>query len=1326
MTVEIIPLETDTGPEIIPLEVARKSEQPGWIIPPVSERDEYGFRITPPKKEIQAGELAKAQAKPIIKQLGQAIEQIVLRPAAEVAVAAVEIPLTAVTAGAGTVVKGYGELFGINKLKQEGHALETIYTPIGEITKAVGQAFQYLDEAGSMVGEQNRIDFNRLLQEEFGMAPDIAGTIANVLGTSSETAIRALPYIMGIRHPRVQPIAPNLWPTVPDNFRGSSTQVPREIKQQEKRADVDFSTNFSVDNTGKVLWNNGLVQRTGELTKNDVLKLDDTTPTRSHADEVSSLKSLVDESNVQGITKIETKDVISDAMENQIGSLQHEGYTVKWADNLEIIIESDGIRTVKTTDGKPVAEVFPRKSIEANEIMTKEMEAALAEKAKREVDTEANKRIPRPKTPEIVDLRSVPELEKDLVKETEKTTYTTNAKGAVKFKTRDMLESVADDLPKRYVDWGRFAPFAGNWIPQSVVGILKNNQIAKWITSHIGREDQIKEMTKEQLLYESTIVHSLGRKKFEPSETALMPRLRQIQQKGGKIRDVFLELADKYDELGSKDETFKERTRTQVISDAMTRGLPRDQAEFVADTYIKSRQVTETVVGKVEATSSMLMKAGSKRGIFFEKHAGYIPHTWFGDFVTTLMDKETGKPLKTISSYSFWGKRKAEQRLKEEYPGERYSVKHEKRSFEKSDSAYEAIAHIIQAAERRGDEATVKALVEVQEKTGIRVHAKEREGARGFSWDAKTHGAETAMEGFINTTEAFTSAMLKADAGLRLKYKMDMLEQGPLSKLYPNSTKWARKYVEDYLGQKPFLDKAVDTLLSDAFGMQGARNVVDVGGKYITRASILMLQMVQIAAQPAQYKNTLVKLNSLAKEHGLTVDEIALIPFQAGLEVHNRSPDMQRALTEIAARGGIEQSLARMLYEQEGSYVKGSAKARYEIIKDVDKKLFSYPDEMQRMASAATFYHYLRKIGRDHDTAVTEAMKLTTDSSVGYTTVDRPAAYRGVTGAVLGKFGTWAASEIGQTLIALERMENKADVRTIATMIATTTAISGLTGLVGVKDADEVVKFTNSRGWTNTETPSVTIMKNAPDALAFGVIQSATETYFPAIGPLSFTRNMTQQPALSYFYRAGEALSTLGYKSIMGKASKLDEMRALMSLTPTTAKEFIRIAYENHKATLNPSTWYLKEGETLARRSMKDGALIYKYGPEDQHRAFLSMESLREHKLQMVSELIFSVDQGARNNYDAGVAFFVGQIVLRGDQSRFDPIIEDYTKEYGLDGKKFRKDVNAGVNKANIELKYRMLEGPSTKHTKGKYVQDLLDQDKKKQKEPEIIPLQQE
>lgn len=1063
----------------------------------------------------------------------------------------------------GTAAEGLTLLAGGSR-ETAGNVKEALtpvpFSPVGiPMAEAVSAPFEWYDKEGTRVGDTDREGMAWLLQDGLGMDKETAEVAANVFGTMTETSIRAIPYVLGLKAPaKAEPAAPRPY-------------TPAEIV---------------------------------------------------------SLKN-------------ETKTVDK-------GTLVNKGPEFR-----EKVVEPE-----LNTDIRPPQLDY-----------TKLQEAAKAEDTIRSVAKEIDSHIPRNPSTYVVDERPLHEIKPEL--------YDVRTEKNIKFGTGATEELTrvytprAKDLPDRYGEGGRLIPGRGQYISGTFVGVIKHNPILKWVTSQGRREDLYIKSQFHETMFGTDVKMVRGKPTYQSTDRGWVTKFSKLplDQRAEVIR-----LRDLLD-----DSSMTERPSRELLEGY---GLSKEAIDF----FYHDMDVLSKTVDRVNVTIKQLQKLGYNL-TEFPKYDRYNPHLWTGDFRTFVKDKQ-GNIITTVDNETIVGQKLSEKKLKEQF-GDKYEISSISRLDKTNDLSVEAINDMISKSSYTFPEqaAEIKAFLEAQKDIkGMSVHSLERKGARGFLGDpTKGLNPVKLSEEFQKSRETFVHGMLRKEASLRLRFNLDQLRQDPvLKKLYPNSIKYSERMIDDFIGKKTLADEIISKLTYKFLGQSGVNKAVGGLSSAMTYPLLLLGSIPNIAVQPFQIGYGVIKSIGMRNELGLSAGEVHGAWAKGMLDMlPGKSPEIRDVALTAGKRGAVSPEFIQFMHEADS--LQGRPLENKSLLRDTlsGKLAYSMPDEYSRLAQVFGFYETLKAAGKSHEVAKLDAIELSKQYSVPYNNLERPAAYRGTVGAVIGKFQTWSSNQYAQFLEHLDTA-NRGDLAPLATFLAYSATISGLFGFWGIQEADKVVEMVNKKFQTNHPLPSMSIAEVAPDWLAYGPIQSNLDYTVGTTNVPSFNRRLTSFPLIDFYSEVWESTTNLMAKK-MGFGSPPDKMdieRFLLSFAARSMHGPLKMYIE--RGDISP----LEEGETQLMHDPKKGKGTYRVDRDTQIVNYLGGKTMDQHKMSLVHRWIQSVEDNRKLTVKDWATYVAisSSMGVKVDLSKFK---EEVAREFKITPDEFNKAVRAAADGFNTSMEER-------------------------------------
>lgn len=1302
---------------------AGTNQDEGWIIPPRTEKDAQGFTLPMDQRaepKINEEELKQAQEVGVIPALAKTTGAF-SKEVAHVVGAGPEVAASTLLVPGWKAVAGLYGLGRIVKELSEGRPFEDIilddtliktmhdleYKPKSKYTElvfeGVGTAFEtsatalasHLAYGPDYVPELDRKNWSK---EEAQTRDALFESLKVSLFAAGDLSMAKA----GIGQVKQLEKAGQDFRTYQKDVTKDEQFAQEGMSGEWKPFGEDTTLtqghfHFEYDFTTPIKDKNGEV--TGQIkgTYNDhtrVATIDMAEHKGDAAEKTTALSSIIDSASRNNIT-VKSSDHISTA---DIAAAMHvartnKDVTVIRSKNIAYDIKNDG--TFFTADGRPAFEIIPKITAEGlAPHISRSWDQAIVENVAYDLQRKLRAIFPKITDNKYIETRAVDELVPALVKKTEL------VEGD---KKTNVFTATERDLPDRYADPNkRYKVGAGSWIPTSFIGWIRDNSIARYTSSMIGREETMITMEINRLLYGSDVKWSMGRPVLEPSKAGLLVQGRHLND---KQKEVFLDMLQNIQRYTDpvrakelKEQGLYDLTKTELEAYVSQFKLPREEALQVVGLYTSVREAIQSKVNALEGTSKRLNEAG-RPGIFFNKVLGYFPLKWDGDFITFA--KVNGETVHALTSRTKLGTLESESKLKQQYP--EAEISSEKRRISSNELNYETLYQLIQQASEEGNTKVVKFLRENLPQFGVMLHSKDRNFVQGFNWDRNTHGLEAAWEGYEKTLNKFLQEAMKAESGMRMNYALDVLGQGPISKLYPNAMDWSRATLADYMGKQVALDKIVDNIVGDYIGPSAVSKATNIGGKWVTRTKILFMHPIHLMMQATQYSKIMSKIDGLAQEYGVDVKNVQTVPVTSLQKLISKDPEYMELMNEATKQGAISTTFAQFMYEYEHSFE--GPQRTVKTIRDLDKRVYSYFDEMQRMTAVAGLYEFFRHHAKqDAITARTNAIELGNHYSVKYSGSETPAAYRGTTGAVIGHFQKWAANDAAQLIEALTKAHKNGNSAQAVALMASGIAISGVQGLWGVQDADKAITTLNSNIGTDYRTPSEYLASETPDALlpiVYGPVQWKTNTYATQTSLPGVSRSILNPIIVS---TAIEIATAWGKLTVGSPNTNLDYERAVLSITPSPMlAELVKRSFEDDS----------QEGdESWMAHSPKTGAAQVLVTKDTQWKRLLGTKDLYEWRVEKIAEWAHSISKSGDMQVQDLVHWMAAVITMDNGRNieKTEQLLSNITEKYGLDQGEIQKKLRKELEKMNIAYEDRIKKNEHEKRrTKGESVRKITD-----------------
>lgn len=1315
--------------------------------------------------------LEKDYSQPIGKEYSQSkesSERTVSQLKNDVIIGAAETLLSGATGVVGRAGAGLTRMFGESAetaQKVEEVATFPVTTPMGKaISKEVSKPFEWYSEEGTRIGQEDSRSLEWLIGDHWGVDKDTARVIAGVFGASTEAAIRAIPDLLAIKgvtpklpaFPKpyergVNPEAidskigdfvglestPTLAPLAPKPIETGSWKKPVEEPITQGRTyeevaiepEILTSTEFKKSAPYKVYeeFKPGIDKWTKEVLDKEgtSVGLYEGIIDKQKQEFVVRTQEVFEGSRKQGLGSTALKEVVDHALDNKLtvksDATLSEGAVGTWEslsktgdyivernpDAVEKVMSDGTNRLVSEEVGVPVFKVYDR-TLKGYEVSKpaidygKIQEAAIAEDLTRSVTKELNKPLDKQLTRNlstlIDDERPVHELKPDL--------YTVTTRQETKFGTGATTETIRSysptfkDLPDRYGVGGRLIPGRGQYISSGFLGRVKHNPLLRWVDSMGKREELWIKQKYHEEIFGTDVVMKRGKPVYQPTQRGWSVRFNELpldqRMLYGKARDIFDD-PQRAKELGRVDKT--------ILEDM---GLSKE----AIDLYYSTSDMYTRTVGSVNSTIREMKRVGYDLEEFTQ-YEGYNPHIWTGDFRTFIKDK-AGNVLRVVPNNTIVGRTLTEHRLKKEF-GDRYEISSVTKKSDLNDLSIDAINDlIVKAEEKFPEQATeIREFLNAQKDIkGMGVHGIHRKGAKGYLGDTSNHIDPVKVSAEIQqATETFVHGMLRKEASLRLRFNMDALRSDPaIARLYPNTLEYGQRAINDFLGKKTQADQIISTYTESFAGPSGVSKVVETGSKIMTYPVLLFHSVPNIIVQPFQIGYGVVKSVGLRNELGLSAGEVHVSWAKALKNMGpGKTPELKEVAIEAGKRGAVAPEFVQFMHETDA--LQGRPLQNRAWYKDMltGKLAYSVPDEYSRLAQVYGFYETLIAAKKPHKTAMLDAIALAKEYSVPYTNMERPAAYRGTVGVITGKFQTWSANQYAQMLEHWDTAKH-GDPAPLAEYMAYSALVAGIYGFWGVQEADYLVEKVNKLFGKEYKLPSMHIAEKAPDIIAYGPLQAATNYTTGSTTLPAFNRRLTSFPVID-FYAELTASTTNLLSKYMGLGSPVDKMdieRAMIAWAPRSMHGPLKVAIEKGDIYLLPKDY------TLLIHDSKTAAGSYRLDRQGQIVSYLGGKTIEDHKASMINRWVQGIEENRKLTLKDW-ATYVAISSSMGVPVDLEKFKEKVALEFKITPKEFSEAVSTAAKKFNTSIKERVFSTQSEKGRRaGAKFYELIEQDKPK------------
>jgi hypothetical protein len=341
--------------------------------------------------------------------------------------------------------------------------------------------------------------------------------------------------------------------------------------------------------------------------------------------------------------------------------------------------------------------------------------------------------------------------------------------------------------------------------------------------------------------------------------------------------------------------------------------------------------------------------------------------------------------------------------------------------------------------------------------------------------------------------------------------------------------------------------------------------------------------------------------------------------------------------------------------------------------------------ELVERASRGTYamamFHYLRRAGFDNDSAVKMADKMTSQFFVDYNPHERAMIWES-----MGEFGKFASTVTTYKLNALNQLatfnSHKAYKTAAASMLALG-LLSGVTGLPGFDELEDIFSFMKRYVSPDISTPREILLKEAPDALTFGALASVTDTNLQT----KFNQgNIFPDDLSSFIFPLGRVVYNVGEAAldVIANPSKETGGRLAWEVSPGGLK-----------APIEKNLFTTEEGISLNPRKVGKGQYeqvgIGFRDESDWNKRMLGATSLRESKAKEM-QFMMTRDKEIRDKRISNHLTNAMQDISTNNTEKLQTDLQKYFTEGGTEDA-LTKRLNSSVIGKNTDIKTRLLLG---------------------------------
>jgi hypothetical protein len=765
----------------------------------------------------------------------------------------------------------------------------------------------------------------------------------------------------------------------------------------------------------------------------------------------------------------------------------------------------------------------------------------------------------------------------------------------------------------------------------------------------ISVEDMVLKVLDNAKIVSTKGLTALRKGKLEPSEGGMLVRFNRLSSK--EKEDLVTKTFDIERQYEIWSSTSKDKRSNKFDKDGVASRDYLNELGFSNEQVLAYRDVMNGFETIRKYYNSMAKQYGGYRIAALSRRPNFFPHIFTGNYrVYVSVNKELIDALPTTTEV---GAKLLTERLKKKIPNAEVNYKLVERN-KGSDDTVAAFSNVLQHLERTKSKDTIvnaikKEYDEVFSKAGFNIHKLPRKKFSNVSGFLGTKAGRAGVDDYTLAIKLYVEGAVKTANGFRLRNNIRQFAQSrvrpdsrqTLEMLYPKSTKAGKEYVENALGLNATkISSAVEAIersISPSFKGLYTKTAALANHFYLLQLNARFA--IAQGLQPYQMiPPKLAHLSQLAGKDNVTALSDAYLTV-ALMQKQLVAPDkFSQKMIETAVRNRTINDNFLREFAGEGYYKQGKFSDARDVatrIKNITsgRALASNIEQYSRLNAVLMFGHHLKRLGVSEEKAIEQAWRLADKYMVRYDLAERPFIYQqlGTVGRAAGLFKTFMHNYHAQLIEAIKNSK-RGDSAQLLGMVASSAVVSGLTGALFVKSADQVVGWTNKLTDSNIPTLSMFLLQaGLPDWAIFGVPSSVTgldltaTVAAPDINPLDFISFPGYDfgkdivfgglTLADYYlnYNLGK-LVTKDESALFGIPPATSEVRdAWKKLTPNSLHGAIELWFE--KNSKNP--FYTSDQNAKIQRQLKDW-----------FARFMSSYSLRE---AMTTKLIYNYSVSDRN-----------------------------------------------------------------------------------------------
>lgn len=256
-------------------------------------------------------------------------------------------------------------------------------------------------------------------------------------------------------------------------------------------------------------------------------------------------------------------------------------------------------------------------------------------------------------------------------------------------------------------------------------------------------------------------------------------------------------------------------------------------------------------------------------------------------------------------------------------------------------------------------------------------------------------------------------------------------------------------------------------------------------------------------------------------------------------------------------------------------------------LKNMSELNITVPEATIRSASYFTYFHMLKDAGLSAKDAMGAADNMTRYGMVDYRPLERPQIYSniGFFGDIASTLTRFKMNQLSQYLVSGKEIGAGRSIMPLATLLATSVAFGGLTGMIGYNWANELYKLISKEVFHKPDSLDGLVMRNMNDFAQYGVF---SQLGINLSGSFSNADIIPDNPWATLFPTAN-TLGQMGKSAV--EAAYYHDQASLKKFAYNVAPSSFKGIMENMMYTKNGNFYNPQNGELKTRRSDYDQTL---------------------------------------------------------------------------------------------------------------------------------------